>query len=617
MEIVTGDRYLDMLARFVEENVAALLDGSRVLKLNPLGLHYLQARLDSLQELEQLHTAAPVDYLRAYIADLGDHRALELLRRVLGLLASVKVVSLVQSPARDPTPINLLPFERLRSLELRGCDLSTSAARGLLHLRPHLEKLICHNSTDALRHVLAERMVDIGSAQPWSRLASVSCACNALPVMDDSLHLLPAVEVLDLRRNRLTHVLNLGSCKQIKFLDLGFNWIQSVSRLDQVSSSLTTLILRFNALSITRGIDTLVLLRHLDISHNTISNFGELERFGGLRFLSSLCLQGNPVTYARDYREKVFSFFPDPGKLCLDGRCLSRIEEWKVHKLSRKRCKPDGAFGLYAPALKPVVPHEAAVSRGKKKSSRLAVIANEDGVSTRAEQALDATAAAMSPDTQAAEARLHRLVTRAQALKKDKQTMWLADVSDLFEMEEGSSQAEPATRNDSFQRVKQGSRRKRRGGGLVSARAAAGRGEVATSNKVLNKLINKQASPTSRTSPPHFNRGVLERRHKLLQVSLGQPTVETSDSSTSTSDQDASVDDAAPAAAPAAAAHHHVLGGDDDESCFSNAMWVGSSASRDGGGDGEGSELQSQEVDKLKMSRQAWRVAPVAASPEL
>jgi hypothetical protein len=142
---VTGDRYLDLLVRFAERHAGALLDGSVTLRLHPVGLHYVASRLGALQELEAVGAAAPVDYLRAYVADLGDHRALEQLRRILRLLPSLKVVS--AGPARDPAPLSLLPFARLRVLQLRGCDLTTSAARGLLDLRHTLESLVCFNST--------------------------------------------------------------------------------------------------------------------------------------------------------------------------------------------------------------------------------------------------------------------------------------------------------------------------------------------------------------------------------------------------------------------------------------------------------------------------------------
>lgn len=147
MAIVTGDRYLEKLVKFVEEEAGPLIEGALVLKLNPAGLHYVQSRLEALHELESLLAGAPVDYLRAYVSDLGDHRALEQLRRILRLLTSLKVVSVLPPPVRDPTPLSFLPFGRLKVLELRGCDLSTSAAKGLLELRHTLEKIICHNST--------------------------------------------------------------------------------------------------------------------------------------------------------------------------------------------------------------------------------------------------------------------------------------------------------------------------------------------------------------------------------------------------------------------------------------------------------------------------------------
>ena len=86
-----------------------------------------------------MDAGAPVDYLRAYIADLGDHRALEQIRRILRLLTSVKVVA--TGPGRDQAPLWHLPFLHLRVLELRGCDLSTSAARGLLDL----QHIVCYD----------------------------------------------------------------------------------------------------------------------------------------------------------------------------------------------------------------------------------------------------------------------------------------------------------------------------------------------------------------------------------------------------------------------------------------------------------------------------------------
>jgi hypothetical protein len=150
MSILSGDRYLDHLVRFVDNHAAQLLDGTLTLKLNPVGLHYVHSRLESLREIETLLSVAPVDYLRSYVADLGDHRALEQLRRILGLLTSLKVVSGLGYNRRDPAPLSLMPFGRLRVLELRGCDLSSAEPKGLLELRHTLERLVFHNSTVSL-----------------------------------------------------------------------------------------------------------------------------------------------------------------------------------------------------------------------------------------------------------------------------------------------------------------------------------------------------------------------------------------------------------------------------------------------------------------------------------
>ncbi|XP_028065012.1 uncharacterized protein LOC114268097 isoform X2 [Camellia sinensis] len=331
MEVVTGDRYLESLVKFVDKQAGPLIEGTLVLKLNPMGLHYVQSRLEALSELEGLLAGAPVDYLRSYVSDLGDHRALEQLRRILCLLTSLKVVSVFTPSARDPTPLSLLPFGRLKVLELRGCDLSTSAARGLLELRHTLEKLICHNSTDALRHLFASRIAEIKVSPQWNRLSSVSCACNGLVLMDESLQLLPVVETLDLSRNKFAKVDNLRKCRRLKHLDLGFNQLRTIASFSEVSCQIVKLVLRNNALTTMRGIENLKSLEGLDLSYNVISNFSELEILEGLPSLQSLWLEGNPLCCARWYRAQVFSIFPHPDNKKHSRLACIESEELTMH----------------------------------------------------------------------------------------------------------------------------------------------------------------------------------------------------------------------------------------------------------------------------------------------
>ncbi|XP_076908607.1 uncharacterized protein LOC143565538 [Bidens hawaiensis] len=348
MSTMTDDHYLDSLLTFVEDHTAPLLDDTIVLKLNPVGLRYVQCRLQSLSELERMLAGAPVNYFRAYVSDLGDHRALEQLRRILRMLTSLKVVSL--QPCRDPTPICLFMFGRLKVLEMRGCDLSTSPATGLVELRHTLEKIVCYNSTDAVRHVFASRIAATEDSPQWKRLSFVSCASNGLVLMDDSLRLLPVVETLDLSRNKFSKVDNLWRCSKLKHLDLGFNHLRTIASFSKVSCQIAKLVLRYNALTTIRGIENLKSLEGLDLSYNAISSFEELELLTGLPSLQNLWLEGNPVCAASWYRAQIYSFFSDPDMLILDDKGISTREAWKRQIIIASRHTQPASFGFYNPA---------------------------------------------------------------------------------------------------------------------------------------------------------------------------------------------------------------------------------------------------------------------------
>ena len=95
--------------------------------------------------------------------------------------------------------------------------------------------LLSFKFQDALRHVFASRIADIKESPQWNRLCSVSCACNSLILMDESIQLLPAVETLDLSRNKFAKVDNLRKCSRLTHLDLGFNQLRSVASFSEVS----------------------------------------------------------------------------------------------------------------------------------------------------------------------------------------------------------------------------------------------------------------------------------------------------------------------------------------------------------------------------------------------
>ncbi|PHT70936.1 hypothetical protein T459_26040 [Capsicum annuum] len=168
----------------------------------------------------------------------GDHHALKKLWRILRLLTSLKVVSVLSALSRDPTPLSLLGDLRFWSLE--------DVISRLLLLEDFwntLEKLICRNSTtvfpcdeglsetsslpyeveDALKHVFASRISDIKNSPHWNWFSFISCASNGLVLMDESLQLLPAVETLDLSRNKFTSV-------EVYQIEASGSWVQPAEK---------------------------------------------------------------------------------------------------------------------------------------------------------------------------------------------------------------------------------------------------------------------------------------------------------------------------------------------------------------------------------------------------
>lgn len=88
-----------------------------------------------------------------------------------------------------------------------------------------------------MRHIFASRIAEIKDSPQWNRLSFISCACNGLMLMDESLQLLPAAETIDLSRNKFAKVDNLRKCTKLKHLDLGFNNLRSIASFSEVTES--------------------------------------------------------------------------------------------------------------------------------------------------------------------------------------------------------------------------------------------------------------------------------------------------------------------------------------------------------------------------------------------
>ncbi|KAK9832497.1 hypothetical protein WJX81_002220 [Elliptochloris bilobata] len=343
----SGEKCLDGLVAFIERRGPDLMSGRTQLWLTPRALEYVAARLQRLEELEGLKRLSPVDYFRNCVTDIGDFKRLEKLAHVLQRVRHLRVFSLGYK-LRDPTRVVLAPFQALETLELRGCDLSTSAWQGASVVQATLRGLSCADSLEELQHLLAPAVristpiraarTGAGSrsgelangggagAAVWPRLLKLACTRNCLAAMDGSLALLPALEELDLSCNNIAALANLGACRHLTRLDLSNNCLSCLTRAAQMCSGLRQLVLRSNTIRSTAGLERLSALEELDLACNLIASVHEVARISGLAALRELWLEDNPLACAPRYRMDVLACFLAPGRLLLDGKAPSHAE---------------------------------------------------------------------------------------------------------------------------------------------------------------------------------------------------------------------------------------------------------------------------------------------------
>ncbi|XP_023642572.1 uncharacterized protein LOC17891015 isoform X2 [Capsella rubella] len=423
------------------------------------------------------------------------------------------------------------------------------------------------DTKDALRHIFASRIAEIKDSPQWNKLAFVSCACNRLVLMDESLQLLPSVESLDLSRNKFAKVDNLRRCFKLKHLDLGFNQLRKISHLSEVSCHLVKLVLRNNALTTLRGIENLKSLEGLDVSFNLISDFSELEFLGSLSFLTDLWLEGNPICCARWYRAHVLSYVAHPNDLKLDGKHIGNREFWKRQVVVTRRKSQPASYGFYSPA-RDEADDEGSCNRKKTKIYRLASIDSEEE-STYLNS--DQESASCEPESQSKEesiksdheAEVFGLISKVEQLKKERSVLWLREFKEWIDhpSEDFMDVRKNGSSTDSEENyyTKNKNRPKHHGETLRYASGPLPGFQIADSSQKPQAFFldgkpdeNGNMSTSDATqdmtgsllpsSPPHYQKDVLHRRQNLveeiLQLSADSYSVASSDSTSSCSENE-------------------------------------------------------------------------------
>lgn len=320
----SGEAYITQFLLFVHHRGRALLSNCWPLKLQPRALEYLASRLTSLRELQQVRTSNPIEYFTGAVVDLEDYQRLVTLQKFLRRVSVLKLYSSSRG-VRDPTPVDLSPFSAgLRSIEFRGCDLSSHPVAGISPCRENAEKVVAVDSIERLEHLLAPH----GSShtEVWPKLKHLSCMYNNVREMDSSLGLAPNLEVLDLSRNRISEVVHLERNSNLVRLDLSHNLLSNISAITSSCPNLRELILKGNTIRCLEGIESLLCIEVLDVRWNLIGSFKEVAKVARLPNTRKVALEGTPLSRTPHYRVNALACFGLSHAIELDGRPASEVE---------------------------------------------------------------------------------------------------------------------------------------------------------------------------------------------------------------------------------------------------------------------------------------------------
>ncbi|VDK20880.1 unnamed protein product [Taenia asiatica] len=275
---------------------------------------------------------------------------------------------------------DMSPFRSLEYLELNNVDLASM--RGFEHIKATVIQLVVHHSLKNLKNLMLGDLFAAGggnwvygekpvSTLPWNQIKIADFSNNFLHLLDQTIALLPNVEILNLSNNLLTELAPLSSLSRLRVLYLSDNQLyigeEANSCFTEVcedevdvpeglvlaSSAGTTdsgaerrrplqtplkplrerlgevqvLVLSKNGLRSAALVEGLFSLQHLDLSDNKIDSFEELVCLGELPHLNSLELTGNPICDNAYYRRNVLNVLgPRFPLIVLDGKRVTAKE---------------------------------------------------------------------------------------------------------------------------------------------------------------------------------------------------------------------------------------------------------------------------------------------------
>lgn len=174
-------------------------------------------------------------------------------------------------------------------------------------------------------------------------MQEVNFGCNYIREIDSSIKLLPKLQTLAMRQNKLVEISNLSSLPHLSYLDLSENLFSKCVDWHSKLGKISTINLSQNKISSLAGFSKLYSLENLDLSCNTVSDVEEVQHICKLPCLENLRLTANPVASVVDYRVKVIEQFNNRmSDICLDSEKPSEKELDTARVLQALRIVKEG-----------------------------------------------------------------------------------------------------------------------------------------------------------------------------------------------------------------------------------------------------------------------------------
>uniref|UniRef100_A0A1B6M5U1 Serine/threonine-protein kinase 11-interacting protein n=1 Tax=Graphocephala atropunctata TaxID=36148 RepID=A0A1B6M5U1_9HEMI len=291
------------------------------------------------------------------------------------LIHKTPKLTVTQKVKRETWRVDLSRFNSLKYLELSKIPMHL--VEGMQSLRSQLQVLICERCTDCLDEILGS------SDHIWEELRTAKLCYNDFVILCPFTNT-PWLQYLDLSYNKIEDRLSLQTLKNLKYLNLSFNFLTSVPLLSyEVCNTLKVLLINNNYVQELAVLSVCDNLEVLDASNNLLADHSAISPILFLPELRSLNLADNPISYHPHHRFHTCSYLNArviAEEFLLNGKPLNLLEQKEIGR----RGETIRHVGISIPRELTCLPSRsinqpAAISVVKKKVRDVAI---EEGTSS-------------------------------------------------------------------------------------------------------------------------------------------------------------------------------------------------------------------------------------------